>query len=107
MLGRNQPRKDLRDECSKQSEQLVQIAGDQKGLSLFEDEENVPVPQTYRRKQRGESIRRCLRSGQEHFKEFRFYKNRQSPVRGRRLTGPDCCFGRIIGSSWENLAKLE
>lgn len=84
MLQRNQLRKDLGDECSKQSEQLVQTSGNQKELNLFKKEKNIPVPQTYRRRQKGESMltykRRCLKSGQEHFKEFRFYKNCQWPV---------------------------
>lgn len=36
MLRKDQPRKDLRDDCSKRSEQLVQTSGDQKELNLFE-----------------------------------------------------------------------
>lgn len=50
MLRRNQTRKYPEGEGSKQSEWL-----DQKGLSLFEGEKNILVPQTYKTKQRGKS----------------------------------------------------
>lgn len=50
MLRRNQTRKYPGGECSKQSERL-----DQKGLSLFEEEKNILVPQTYKTKKRGKS----------------------------------------------------
>lgn len=49
MLRRNQTRKYPGGECSKQSEQL-----DQKELSLFEEEKNIPVPRTYKTKREKE-----------------------------------------------------